>query len=682
MKKKLVVLFFAILVISNSNGQTWQKLNSFLSTGRYTTSFVINNEGYVVGGSTAAGATNECWKYIVMKDSWKQMANVPISANFFNTFSIGSTGYAFYDSALFAYNSTTNIWSRKKGLYYSGMNFWNCPVFVIGNVAYMMGADKRVYAYDPTTNLWSRKADFPGLSRNSFVAVSIKGKGYICAGLNSTSAGNKVLNDMWEYEPVADKWIQKSDYPSTPRYASFGFTDGMLAYVIGGESLSPTTLNKDVYSYDPSLDKFTRLNDFLGGNRNYIVGFYINGTVYCGMGGSGYFKDFYKLGISSNKNGNCELISKVCVSVSPKSQESLFGRIPNGRKSSYSPNVNVPINSWTHLAIVKKDSNVFIYKNGLLVDSNVYIKQSYTWSSLVFGAVLFGGKYNQPFKGWIDDFRYSNQSRTSSEIYNNYVSGVSTVADSKTIGIWDFDSLNLISGKFGSKYGSIGGTASNVILSSGKYGKSFYYNGKNSHADIPRSINIPNYSVEFWINPDSMLSSWPICYYGFNTDGMLITPAKSYTKYKWSTGDTGLTTCLNPNSNSFVTVTDGICIDTLYFGWNKESIKVYDTVKVKVTDTLLINVTFTDIKGIQTNIVKVYPNPTSSNLVIDFNDYNTILGYNVEIYDVTGKTVYSSTVTKQLVTIDLSNWTGKGTYFVRITDKSGKSMEVKKIILQ
>jgi hypothetical protein len=691
MKTKAIISYLAFFVISTSFGQTWQKLNSFSSTGRYTKAFVINNEGYIVGGGTAAGATNECWKYIVQKDSWKQMANVPISANYFNTFSIGSTGYAFYDSALFAYNPTTNSWSRKKGLYYSGINFWNCPVFVIGNLAYMIGADKRVYSYDPNTNMWSRKSDFPGLSRNSYVAVSIKGKGYVSTGLNASSAGNKVLNDMWEYDPAADKWTQKANYPSTPRYASFGFTDGTLTYLIGGESLNPTTTNKDVYSYDPVLDKYTKLTDFLGGNRNYIVGFYINGTVFCGMGGLYYNKDFYKMGILSNKNGNCELISKVCVSVNPKNEEMLFAGVPNRTKKSYSPNGNLPLNSWSHLAFVKRDSNVYIYKNGLLVDSNVYTKQTYAWSSLVLGAALFGGKYNAPFKGWIDDFRYSNQTRTSTEIFNNYNSGIPSVADTKTVGIWDFDSLNISTGKFGFKYGGVGGTASKVTLTNGRYGKSFYYNGKDAHADIARSINVPNYSVEFWIKPDSMGGSWPVCFYGINTDGVGISSAKSYTKYKWSTGDTGLTTCFNPNTTSFVTVTDGSCEDTLYTAWNKASVtiydtvrtKLYDTIRVSVTDTLFVNVKFNSSGGEKMSLLKIYPNPTNSNLNLDFSDYNSINGYSIVIRTIGGQVVYNASVTKSFESIDLSTFLGKGTYLIEIKDKSGKyAAEIKKIILR
>lgn len=117
-------------------------------------------------------------------------------------------------------------------------------------------------------------------------------------------------------------------------------------------------------------------------------------------------------------------------------------------------------------------------------------------------------------------------------------------------------------------------------------------------------------------------------------------------------------------------------------GWNRESIKTYDTIKLKVTDTLLINTTFSGLSGVEINLVKVYPNPTSTELIIDFNDYNSILGYKVEIFDVSGKLVYNSNVSSQILNVDLSTWTGKGIYFITITDKIGKHKETKKIILE
>ncbi len=447
----------------DSSVTDWTKLKNFPSSGRYPKPLVINNEGYILGGGTASGTTNELWKYITAKDSWQKMSNAPISANYFNTFTINNIGYAFYDTSLFAYDNSTNSWSRKKGLSYSGQNAWNCNIFVINNIAYMVSYDKRVYAYDPTSNSWSRKSDFPGTARNSFIAVSINGKGYLALGINGST--NICQNDMWEYNPTTDNWTSKSKFPGTARYAAFATTDGSKIYILGGETTSPSGTLKDFYVYDPKTDTYTTNTNFLGGNRNYICGFMLNNTLYCGFGGTGYYNDFYK-----------------------------------------------------------------------------------------YGKVI----------------------------------------------------------------------------------------------------------------------------------------SKKYTTYKWSTGDTGLTSCFDPSKYQYVSVTDGNCEDTIYFGWKKETITQVDTIKVNindtthisVTDTLYINVTFNSVSGTKSNVVKMYPNPTNTGLTIDFNNYNDILGYSIEIYNQAGQSVYNSTVTQKTISLNLSNWLGKGIYYVKISDKNGKSMDIKKIILQ
>lgn len=405
---------------------------------------------------------------------------------------------------------------------------------------------------------------------------------------------------------------------------------------------------------------------------------------------------------NSNTNTNCALINKVCLNVSSKSNTGLMfapgmSYLNSTKYQRRKSTINTPVGIWTHLAMVKKDTTIYLYKNGLLIDSTSYLKgYNYSWNKLILGACYFTSYINY-FKGSMDDIRYSNQIRSSGEIWSNFNSGIAAVKDIKTTALWNLDSINSISGKFGAVIGS-GGTGSSIKLVNGKYGNAFQFDGKSSHGDIPLTISNTNHTLEFWIKPDTISMSWPIAFYGTNSAGVLLEPVTSYVKYKWSTGDTGLSTCVDPNNTQFVTVTDGNCTDTLYLAWNKSNItnydtmhikvydtlriNVYDTFKISVTDTLLIPVNFTSMKGIETNHVKVYPNPTHSNITIDFDNYTNISGYKVEIYNINGQRVYNSTINQKTVTLNLSSWTGKGVYFIKITDLSGKSTDIKKIILQ
>jgi hypothetical protein len=107
---------------------------------------------------------------------------------------------------------------------------------------------------------------------------------------------------------------------------------------------------------------------------------------------------------------------------------------------------------------------------------------------------------------------------------------------------------------------------------------------------------------------------------------------------------------------------------------------LYDTISVQ--DTLIINAKLSGTTPLQTNLIKVYPNPAKDHLVIDFSNYSSMAGYEINILDVAGKSVYKSLINKSSVKIDLNTWTGKGVYFIRIFDIQGNRIENRKIIIQ
>lgn len=49
-------------------------------------------------------------------------------------------------------------------------------------------------------DFWTQKATFPGAVRNSAVARTSDGKGYLGTGYD----GKNYLNDFWEYDPTAN----------------------------------------------------------------------------------------------------------------------------------------------------------------------------------------------------------------------------------------------------------------------------------------------------------------------------------------------------------------------------------------------------------------------------------------------------------------------------------------------
>ncbi len=127
--------------------------------------------------------------------------------------------------------------------------------------------------------------------------------------------------------------------------------------------------------------------------------------------------------------------------------------------------------------------------------------------------------------------------------------------------------------------------------------------------------------------------------------------------------------------------------------WNRvltddEVTQLYNTgicyQNVTVTDVLIINANITGFNPITyLNTIKIFPNPTKDKINIDFgNNYSTLNGYSLKIVNSISQTVFTTSVTQQNVSVNLSSWTGNGTYFVYLIDNYGNTIDVKKIILQ
>lgn len=122
-----------------------------------------------------------------------------------------------------------------------------------------------------------------------------------------------------------------------------------------------------------------------------------------------------------------------------------------------------------------------------------------------------------------------------------------------------------------------------------------------------------------------------------------------------------------------------------YTVYDTVTINVYDTITtfIAVTDTLIIDAQLT---GIPTpnniNTLKIYPNPASTHIYIDNGNFASMNGYSIEIRNSLGALVYGSLINQQQFYIDLSSWSGNGTYFVRIIDPSNNVISLKKLIVQ
>jgi N-acetylneuraminic acid mutarotase len=202
----------------------------------------------------------------------------------------------------YEYNPQTNTWTEKAP--FGGSARYGATALSINNKGYVgTGYDgtylKDFWEYNPTANTWTQKTSIGGKKRNNATSFAINGKGYLLTGIDN----GLYLDDMWEYEPTTDTWTKKNlisnatDYSFDDDYLTIvgvnkvGFTINGKGYLAtGGKSTG-----NDVWEYDPIEDLWVERYSFEGASRGNAVGFAVGnlGYVTTGSTGSSYFSDIW-----------------------------------------------------------------------------------------------------------------------------------------------------------------------------------------------------------------------------------------------------------------------------------------------------------------------------------------------------------------------------------------------------
>lgn len=143
----------------NPQSDSWSKKRNFPGDGRTQASgFVINNKGYIAGGTNGTGPfLRDLWEYEPITDQWSRKADMRFAAVDGIGFSLNGKGYVGL-----GYVSSDLLWE-----------------------------------YDPSNNSWKLKSVFPGIANISSVAFVIDNAAYIATGY----LVNNVSSELWKYEP-------------------------------------------------------------------------------------------------------------------------------------------------------------------------------------------------------------------------------------------------------------------------------------------------------------------------------------------------------------------------------------------------------------------------------------------------------------------------------------------------
>ena len=352
---------------------------------------------------------------------------------------------------------------------------------------------------------------------------------------------------------------------------------------------------------------------------------------------------------------------------------------------------------WHYMAITKA-SNLHgqIYLDGQLIVDTLFYNLSYNYSTLYLAASYFSS-FGGYFNGHIDEFRMSNTIRTTAEVQSYYSSNLPFTTDANTIDLWHFDETNG-STIFANVSSATNGTLiNNPQFTAGKFGNAIYFNGINQYGNCNISIPSSNITFEFWFKTNSLINNTTIIQpYGGYSSNISYFSQNNSPSIQWSTGATTPSITINPTTNPIVWVNNGTCTDTIYFGQvsatvydtlhihDTTHILIHDTTHIAVTDTLIINANLTGINppnNIET--IKVFPNPAHDHIYINVGNNALMSGYSIKIINSLSQIVYvNSITTSSQYYVDLSTWTGQGTYFVYIIDSLNNIIDIKKIIIQ
>lgn len=279
----------------------WQKKADF--GGPASTNglgFVLNGKIYYgLGIKGFAGAniisTGDFWEYDPATNAWIQKASftgsglsaggttsTPVS------FAINGKGYVALGSmrAVWEYNPTANTWTKKNENHPIGTTTsLQAPfAFVVNGKAYIGGGNngsvkRDLYEYDPVANTWTKKADFPdanGIYRAQGFAIGTKG--YVGAGV--VSSGTK---KFWEYDTVANTWKEVASYPAASGADAVTATLNGKGYVSAWEF--------GLFEYDPTTN--TWITKKYKPTNYHAMAFSIGEHIYWAGGIGNLTKDFW-----------------------------------------------------------------------------------------------------------------------------------------------------------------------------------------------------------------------------------------------------------------------------------------------------------------------------------------------------------------------------------------------------
>ncbi len=323
LKLTILITIIANMLLINTHAQTWNKKADFTGADRHGAyCFALDGKVYLGGGEVGGNPSSDLYEYDPANDSWTAKNGMPQGMTEGIAFSINGKGYVglgkstsstSYLKGLWEYDTANDSWTPKAELPFPSGVF-RSRVFVVNNKAYVLVgtssnfvAQNEMFEYDPATDKWAQKANYPGNVRPDLpFTFAIGSKGYVSCGEVLQGGTRKVINKTYEYDPAADSWIPKADFPGDARHMGSSFVYNGKAYCGLGtyrDASWQSVYLDDFYAYDASTDTWSPIPAFPSGKIRRGAVATTSTNAYLGTGeGPGTSKSWYEFGFPLSIN--------------------------------------------------------------------------------------------------------------------------------------------------------------------------------------------------------------------------------------------------------------------------------------------------------------------------------------------------------------------------------------------
>ncbi len=327
MKKRLLLLIAMLCVTAMSFAQLFTQKSDFIEPRHRAFSFILNNKLITGTGRDANNVmNNNVWEYDIVTQQWNPLNDFPtVPVRNCISMVINDTAYAgfgrddFNGIGWYQYDAINDSWIQKNSVcdagQFSGTFSLNGKGYAVcgsGGVA----EHNQLWEYNPATDAWLQKANFPGAARDFPFADTVGGFAY--AGLGDFFFAPPFFSDMYKYDAVTDVWTAIAPIPvsSTGAIAEGGcsfsasYNGKLIIMSLDGITTSNLSDYNTIYVYDPPTDSWTLYENAnpVGSRGTPLKG--QNGSkAYFGSGDdflNGIQQDFWEIDLASLLTGLSE----------------------------------------------------------------------------------------------------------------------------------------------------------------------------------------------------------------------------------------------------------------------------------------------------------------------------------------------------------------------------------------